>query len=167
MREKGAVVLVVMIVVLIAAVVAAAGYFFFFNPRAQIDRAVKPDTSLEDNSILPKAPRTEIKESGYNLEVIIEPSENNVISDTVTITATQVSEEAAGVGFFLSPDKESFIEGGQPSIGTDSSPEGGWSNMFNTTEHDNGNYYVNIVVWQEGGEGPPLGFAQIPVEIKN
>jgi hypothetical protein len=99
--------------------------------------------------------------------VTIEPSVNNVISDTVTITATQVSDEAVGVGFFLSPDKESFIEGGQPSIGTDSSPEGGWSNNFNTSEYDNGEYYISVVVYPEGGEGNPLGIAQIPVEIKN
>ena len=112
-------------------------------------------------------PRTEIKESGYNLEVLIEPSANNVISGIVTITATQVVKEAAGVGFYLSKTKEALTDGGMASLGIDRSLEGGWSNTFNTTELDNGKYYISVVVYSTNGDGPPLGAAQVPVVIKN
>ena len=53
------------------------------------------------------------------------------------------------------------------AIGTDSSSKGGWVNTFDTSEYDNGKYYISVVVWDDDGEGPPLGAAQIPVEINN
>jgi uncharacterized protein (UPF0333 family) len=163
MREKGLVGVIILIVVLLVAVVVG-GYFFYFNPRAQIDRAIKPDTSLETVS---DTPRTEIVESGYNIELVITPSNNNVIADTVAITATQVSEEAAGVGFFITKDEEGFMEEGMPNLGLDRDAADGWSNTFDTTEYDNGKYYINVIVYPEGGEGNPLGVAQVPVEISN
>ena len=54
-----------------------------------------------------------------------------------------------------------------PIIGRDTSSTDGWSYEFDTTEHDNGKYYISVVVYSEDGDGPPLGVAQIPVEIKN
>jgi hypothetical protein len=163
MREKGLVGVIILIVVLLIAV-AAGGYFFFFNPRAQINKAIKPDTSLETVS---DVPRTEIVESGFNIELVITPSNNNVISDTVEITATQVSEEAAGVGFFITTDEEGYMHEGMPNLGLDRSAADGWSNTFDTTEYDSGKYYINVIVYPEGGEGDPLGIAQVQVEISN
>lgn len=167
-RQKGfAMVFVIILVLLIGIVIGGIVFFHFFNPKAQLERAIKPDTSTEESVKDKMLPRMEIKESGLNMDVLIKPSDNNVISGTVTITATNVDKNGAGVGFFLSKTKEELTQGGMPKLGIDSDEEDGWTNVFNTTEFENGKYYVNVVVYPPGGEGNPLGVAQIPVEIKN
>lgn len=166
-QEGFAVVIIVIVVLLIGIVLGGAGFFYFFNPKAQFERAVKPDTSTEESIKDKIAPRSEIKESGLNLEVVVKPSNNNVISGTVTITASNVDENGAGVGFFISETKEALTQGGIPRLGIDSDKTDGWSNTFNTAEYENGKYYISVVVYPPGGEGSPLGVAQIPVEIRN
>jgi len=162
-NEKGSAIVVILVAILLVAV-SVGGYFYLFAGKRGIERAIQPDKNIKNVLDLP---RTEIVESGYNMELTIKPSNKNVISETVEITATQVSEEAAGVGFFVSTTKEGFFEGGQPNIGIDRSETDGWSNTFNTAEFENGEYYINAVAYPPGGEGDPLGIAQIPVEIKN
>jgi len=167
--QKGLIGMVILVAVLVSAVIAViVGYLFLQNPKKfLVDDKIASDTSHEESLKDKIAPRTEIKESGLALEVVIKPSDNNVVSDTVDITATKVVEEAVGVVFFISETKEGLTEGGMPVIGRDSSSDDGWSSTFDTTEYDNGKYYINVVVYSEDADGPPLGVAQIPVEIKN
>lgn len=169
-NKEGIAVLLVVVAVLVSVIVALAvgGYFFLQNPKKfLVDDKIASDTSHEGKITDAIAPRKEIKESGYLLDVVVEPSDNNVISETVTITANKVDETAAGVVFFISETKEELTEGGMPVISRDSNGNDGWLSEFDTTEYENGKYYISVVVYSEGGEGPPLGVAQIPVEIKN
>jgi len=165
-HERGAVGAIIAVFLVIG--IGVAAYFFLSNPKKYlVDSKIAPDTSTEESLRDKIAPRDEIKESGLSMNVVVKPSKNNVISGTVTITATEVVEEAAGVGFFIAETQEALTEGGMPSLGIDRSGADGWTNIFDTTEYANGKYYVSIVAWEQSGEGPPLGVAQIPVEIKN
>ena len=168
-NNSGIAIVIILIVVLISAAIAiAVGYMFLSNPKEfLVDRKIASDTTHEGKITDKIAPRTEIEESGYLMDAVIKPSDNNIVSDTVEITATNVDESAAGVVFFISETKEELTEGGMPVIGRDTSTEDGWSSEFDTTEYENGKYYINIVAYDSDGEGPPLGVAQIPVEIKN
>jgi len=147
---------------------AAVGYAFFFNKRSAIERAIKPDTSTTAGPLSKiTAPRTKIVESGYNVDVTISPSTNNTLTGAVEITATKTLPEAKGVGFFISTDETGFQKEGLPNIEIDRNDADGWSTTFDTTQTDNGNYFINTIVYSADGNAAPLGIAQIPVEIKN
>jgi hypothetical protein len=55
---------------------------------------------------------------------------------------------------------------GAKILGFDSSPKGGWTKTFDTTEYDNGKYYVFVLAAEEVGSDP-IGSANVRVEIIN
>ena len=100
-----------------------------------------------------------------NAEIEIAPSLDKIISGDVTITANDVPEETGVVGFALTEKVEDLGTGGI-FIGFDSSPKGGWTKTFDTTEYDNGKYYLHVLVAEKMGSDP-IGAASVRVEINN
>lgn len=157
-------ILIVVLILIIALVAAAAAYYFFLYPRQQLEKARTPDTSLKTSESLIN--RTEIKESGLNSVLVISPSKNDVISGDVTIKATKVPDEAKHVGFSISQTVEGLAAEG-PNLGFDSEGSDGWEMPLNTTEYDNGVYYVALFVFETDGSSNPLGTANAKVQIEN
>jgi hypothetical protein len=163
MREKGAVVFIVLIVVILIGGLLAAGYFFFIQPQIQFKKGTQLDTTLTTKSIIP---RTKIEERGMNVKLIISPSQNDVISGEVTIEAVDVPKETKNVGF-LTIENFNETETGGPNLGFDSSPNGGWTKTLDTTEYDNGEYNIGIVVFGSNTDSDPIGAVNVKVLIDN
>ena len=115
MKQKGTAWLVVLIIILLIAVgLVVAWYFVFQQPRNQLEKGRTPDSSLKtEESLINK---TEVKESGFNSELVITPSNNDVISGTVTIKANQAPAETKHVGFSISKTVEGLGSSG-PTLG--------------------------------------------------
>jgi hypothetical protein len=130
------------------------------NAKVLIDNSSNVDKGSDSTSPL----KTTIVESGMNAEIEIAPSKDKVISVDVTITANDVPEETGVVGFLLTENKDDLAGG--TMLGFDSSEKGGWTKTLDTTEYDNGKYYVVILAAEEVGASP-IGSASVRVEIKN
>jgi hypothetical protein len=162
-KEKGAVIFIVLVIVLLIGVLLAVGYFFFLKPRMQFRKGTQPDTTLETESIIP---RTKIEESGMSAKLIISPSQNDIISGEVTIEAVSVPEETENAGFLIVKNFDESRTGG-PNLGFDSSGNGGWTKTLDTTEYDDGEYYIGVVVFGSDTDSDPIGVANAKVLIDN
>jgi hypothetical protein len=166
MREKGSVLLSVLVVLLLVIVgVAGAGYYYFIYPVKQFEKARTPDTNLNtEPTILP--PKTSIKEKGLNSTMVISPSQNDVISGEVVIEATDLPAETKHVGFSVSEKFEDLGVGG-PNLGFDSDGSDGWGKTLDTSNYENGIYYVALFVFENDASSNPLGAVNKQVEIRN
>jgi len=111
-------------------------------------------------------PFTEIRTSGFNTEMVISPTSNNVISGIVTITMSKIPAETGIVGFVLLAQGEELIGG--PNLGMDGSGNDGWSFILDTTAYSNGVYTLSgiaAIAFEEGRQ--PLGVASAQVIIEN
>jgi hypothetical protein len=165
MKENGFVGVLVLVIVILIGGLLAGWYFIFLQPKMQFEKARKPDTSLKtvsESSI----PRTKIRESGFNVEITIEPSQNDTISGEVTIAAADVPAEAKHVGFSISENFEDLGTGG-PNLGFDSSETEGWTKTLDTTKYKNGKYFVALFVFSTDASSNPIGTANVQVEISN
>ena len=113
----------------------------------------------------PAAAKTEIIGKGIRTTISIAPSNGNVISGVVTITATKVPSDIGVMGF--------SIQGGNvpedPStsnIALHTDGSSGWDVSLDTTKYDNGAYEISIVAGSADFKSM-LGSASADVVIKN
>jgi hypothetical protein len=165
MKQKGSIGAVLLILLLIIIIGLGAAWYFAFQPHRELERARTPDTSVNTNSdSLFK--KTEVKQKGLNVLMVITPSENDVLSGKVTIKATEVPEETMHVGFSINEKFEDLGQGG-PNLGFDSDGSDGWEIPLDTTEYENGEYYVAVFVFDNDASSNPLGAGNVKVAIKN
>lgn len=166
MQERGLIKIIIILVLLILLVMGLGfGYSTFIYPRMQFEKAEKPDTDINTKTggLLKKS---EIKEKGFNAGLLISPSENDVISGTVTIKATDLPDGIKHVGFSINENFDELGNGG-PSLGFDSDGTDGWEMVLDTTEYENGTYFVALFAFDNDASSNPLGVANVQVEVRN
>ncbi len=164
MNKKGfsAILIVFLVLILIG---LGFFYYVFMYPRSQLKKARTSDTTIQTNTDTLLV-RNEIEEKGYNSTINISPSQNDVVFGTVTVTGLNLPEETKHVGFAISESFDTLGSGG-PNLGFDSDGSDGWNFSFNTTEYENGVYYLALFAFQDDSTSNPIGVTNVQLEIRN
>ena len=166
MEQRGSAATIIIIVLLIIlAGIAGAAYYTFILPAKEFERAETPDTSINTNEegLFQKS---EVREKGFNAGILIAPSVNDVISGIVTVSAVDTPKQSKHVGFSISKKFDDLGKGG-PNLGIDSDGMDGWGVKLDTSEYENGLYYLAIFAFENDTTSNPLGVANVQVEIRN
>jgi hypothetical protein len=154
----------------ILAAVAAAGIFALIAACGRSgdasDKEVITFEPTQEATEEPTAPDTEIRSQGYNAEVVIEPSSDNVISGIVTIRVTKAPAETEMAFFAIVGNGSESIETTGPNLGIDSDVSDGWSRLLDTTEYEDGLYEVAGLAMSSANDDP-IGMASAQVMIQN
>jgi hypothetical protein len=164
MREKGAIGIVILIIVVLGIGIIGGLFLFGKKEEAQTSKSLKPDTSLSTKE--QESPENKIVEKGVNMYIEIEPSVGNTISGVVNVSATSTPKDTNSIGFVVVEKIEDLITGDGKILGTDSDGSDGWTSIFDTTEFENGLYFVVSIASAKPG-GNPNASANVQVEINN
>lgn len=118
------------------------------------------------------APKTEIKVEGQaNTEILIAPSVDDVIKDSVTITFLNVPELTKSVGFAIQGPGIASMHVTGPNIAFDKDGSDGWSVVFDTAKYSDNEYIIYAAafdrVFKPEEKGEPLAGAMAEVRIQN
>lgn len=165
MREKGAIGIILLIIVVLGIGLIGGWFLFGMKEKVEMSKSLEPDTSPSTDTQTLESPGSKIVEKGLNIDMEIKPAINNTISGIVNISATSVPENTAHVGFVVVEKLEDFGTNGT-NLGIDSDGSNGCTRILDTTDYENGLYFVVSIASSEIG-ADPIGSANVQVEIKN
>lgn len=124
------------------------------------------DFEEQQQAAEPASPKTEVRAKGFNAEVLVKPSVDNVISGVVTISVTKAPAETNMAFFTITGQGVEGIGPAGPNLGIDGDATDGWSKLIDTTKYKNGLYEIAGLA-MPSTDDDPLGMATVQVLIQN
>ena len=149
--------------IIVIIVIVVAGAILFLNNKDE--REVVSFEQTEESAL----PKTEIRVTGLDSELLITPSVDNVISGIVTISMTKAPAETKSALFLIVEKGEDFKTVG-PNLGIDTDGSDGWSRIVDTTQYENGLYDIATAaldVASPGSGDDPIAMTAAQVIIQN
>lgn len=131
-----------------------------YQQDLETPQAVAPESGTSKS-------KTEVFGSGFNAEMTVSPSVDNVISGIVTVTVTKSPVGTKGVGFAITGGSlGNDLKGTGPNLGFDTAVGDGWTKLVDTTQYPNGLYEISSIAFSDM-DSDPLGVATAQVVIEN